>query len=53
MKINIISALVMVFFTLGSMAQYKEFKLNAKGDTINATNQNDEKVGTWVTEMPD
>src|SRR4051812_9734978 len=30
------------------MAQYKQYKLNAKGDTINAINQKGEKTGKWV-----
>ena len=31
-----------------SFAQYKEYKLNANGDTINAINKNGEKQGKWV-----
>ncbi len=53
MRITFFSFFMMVTPFWGLQAQYKEFKLNAKGDTINAINQNDEKVGKWVTEMPD
>ena len=41
-----------LFSDLG-FAQYKTFELNTKGDTINAINKQDEKVGKWVIEMPD
>lgn len=30
------------------ISQYREFKLNAKGDTINAINRQGQKVGKWV-----
>ncbi len=46
--------LFVLFFVLSflcssnSIAQLKEFKLNAKGDTINAINQQGQKQGKWV-----
>ena len=40
----------MLFFTGNGFAQYKEYKLNAKGDTINAINNDGQKVGKWVNE---
>ena len=43
----ILSAL-QFFLISNSFAQYKEYKLNAKGDTINAINQKGEKAGKWV-----
>ncbi len=51
---NIISSKLALFLVLqlllagSSFAQYKEYKLNANGDTINAINKNGEKQGKWV-----
>lgn len=47
---------VLLLFMLHSLtgnvfAQYKEFKLNPQGDTINAINKNGQKVGKWVIEV--
>ena len=48
-KISFYSILVLFFSILlnESFAQYKTYKLNPKGDTINAINQQGEKVGKW------
>jgi hypothetical protein len=40
-----------VFFIVNASAQYKEYKLNAKGDTINAINKQGQKVGKWVVRI--
>ena len=52
-KISFYSILVLLFSILlnVSFAQYKTYKLNPKGDTINAINQQGEKVGKWVIEV--
>ena len=52
-KISFYSILVLFFSILlnESFAQYKTYKLNPKGDTINAINQQGEKVGKWVIEV--
>lgn len=34
-----------------SSAQYKEYKISIKGDTINAVNKEGKKVGKWVYEV--
>jgi hypothetical protein len=34
-----------------SFGQYQSFKLNAKGDTINAINSAGQKIGKWVIEV--
>ncbi len=39
---------VLQLFFIGSFAQYKEYKLNAKGDTINAVTKEGKKEGKWV-----
>lgn len=46
---------IAVFFLLKNNlhAQYKEYKLNAKGDTINAITKDGLKTGKWVTETPE
>ncbi len=36
-----------------SAAQYKDFKISAKGDTINATLKNGDKTGKWVITQPE
>jgi hypothetical protein len=53
---NIKSTSLIILFLLFSLiqsatAQYKEYKLNANGDTINAVNMNGQKVGKWVTHV--
>jgi hypothetical protein len=52
-KLSFYSILVLLFSILlnVSFAQYKTYKLNPKGDTINAINQQGEKVGKWVIEV--
>jgi hypothetical protein len=47
LKSILLSGILMVATTAG-FAQYKEYKLNAKGDTINAVSQKGLKVGKWV-----
>jgi hypothetical protein len=58
MKNSIVIKLLFVFIIqLGVLnftsAQYKTYKLNDRGDTINAVDKNDQKVGKWVTEIPE
>jgi len=46
-----ISLLLMLAFGTGPLvAQYKEYRLNPKGDTINAVDKEGLRVGKWVTE---
>ena len=45
--------IVLMSFTFVSNAQYKSFKLNANGDTINAINNAGQKVGKCVIEVPE
>jgi hypothetical protein len=42
-----------VIFSIGNtaFAQYKEYKLNAKGDTINGINHQGQKHGKWVVHV--
>ncbi|MBC7508143.1 MAG: hypothetical protein H7320_05240, partial [Ferruginibacter sp.] len=40
--------IVLFFFTENTAAQYKLFKINNKGDTINAVSQKGVKQGKWV-----
>lgn len=45
-----------LFFLLSAPiinAQYKQFKISAKGDTINVINQKGEKQGKWVISIPE
>ena len=35
-------------FSIGSIAQYKDFKLSPQGDTLNAIDNKDLKQGKWV-----
>ncbi len=44
---------VFIILSVSSMAQYKSFSINAKGDTINAINLNGQKTGKWVIEIPE
>lgn len=46
-------AIVHVIFSLSVNAQYKEFKISAKGDTINAVTQKGLKQGKWVIRVPE
>ncbi|MEO6490212.1 MAG: hypothetical protein ABIO04_09755 [Ferruginibacter sp.] len=52
MKVTISRSFFLVafilFFANHLSAQYKEYKLNAKGDTINAINKQGQKQGKWV-----
>jgi len=43
-----ILSILLLMLVNSSFAQYKEYKLNAKGDTINAINQQGQKQGKWV-----
>ncbi len=43
----------MILFVALASAQYKEYKLNPTGDTINAINKEGQKVGKWVIETPE
>src|SRR4051812_29258606 len=49
-KITILSMAAIMFVILisSSFAQYKTYKLNEKGDTINGINQQGQKQGKWV-----
>ncbi|HMK05392.1 MAG TPA: hypothetical protein VK489_14420 [Ferruginibacter sp.] len=40
--------IIMFLFLMNGHAQYKSFKLNDAGDTINAIDKNDLKQGKWV-----
>ena len=40
--------IIQFMFSGNALAQLKEYKLNAKGDTINAINQQGQKQGKWV-----
>ncbi len=50
---HIFSFLVFYFVTISCFAQYKEYKLNPNGDTINIINKEGKKIGKWVVEMPE
>lgn len=41
-------AILQFLFVLNAAAQYKQFKVNNKGDTINTVNQKGVKQGKWV-----
>ena len=47
MKIAVI-AIGLLFFSVSLSAQYKDFKFNAKGDTINIVGRDGIKQGKWV-----
>ena len=47
-----ITAMLMAFSLL-SVAQYKEYKISPKGDTINAITKDGQKIGKWVIEVPE
>jgi hypothetical protein len=42
-------SLILIFSP--AFSQYKEYKLGAKGDTINAINKDGQKIGKWVIEV--
>jgi hypothetical protein len=46
-------AIVHLLFSVTASGQYKEFKISAKGDTINAVTQKGLKVGKWVVRIPE
>src|SRR3981081_1151341 len=46
-QLNLIVILLLLFFIKGT-AQYKEFTLSAKGDTLNAIDKKGLKQGKWV-----
>ena len=46
-QLLVLTIMQFLFFTSG-MAQYKSFKLNAEGDTLNAIDNKDMKQGKWV-----
>jgi hypothetical protein len=41
-------ATMLFLFFINGMAQYKSYKLNAEGDTLNAIDNKDRKQGKWV-----
>ena len=49
----LILVIMQAIFACSGFSQYKEYKLNAKGDTINAVNQEGQKLGKWVVEIPE
>lgn len=55
-KIHLKPLLFLLFLNLSGFAgftQYKEFKLNAKGDTINIIDKKGQKQGKWVISQPE
>lgn len=50
LKIQILSSLIIMQLVLFSnaFAQYKTYKINEKGDTINGINKQDQKQGKWI-----
>ena len=46
-------AILHLVFSGSASAQYKEFKISAKGDTINAVTQKGLKQGKWVIRVPE
>jgi hypothetical protein len=49
-QLLVLTILQFLFFTSG-IAQYKTFKLNTEGDTLNVIDKNDNKQGKWVTHI--
>lgn len=47
-SVSICIAVLLFAFATSSNGQYKEYKLNAKGDTINAVTKDGVKTGKWV-----
>lgn len=48
-----VMSIMLFMFSMSGQAQYKEYKLNAKGDTINIINKNGLKQGKWVISVPE
>ena len=50
LKIRQLAVLIIIqfLFLMNGAAQYKNFKLNAEGDTLNAVSNGDLKTGKWV-----
>ncbi len=46
-------AIGVFFFSATASAQYKDFKINAKGDTINIIRKDGIKEGIWVIRVPE
>jgi hypothetical protein len=46
-QLLLLTMMLFLFFTNGK-AQYKTYKLNADGDTLNAIDKKDMKQGKWV-----
>ncbi len=46
-------AIGLSLFSAHASAQYKDFKINAKGDTINIIDKKGNKEGKWVVRMPE
>lgn len=44
-------SIIQFLFLINGMAQYKSFKLNADGDTLNAIDKNNMKQGKWVVHV--
>jgi antitoxin component YwqK of YwqJK toxin-antitoxin module len=49
-QLFLLTTMLFCFFTNG-MAQYKSYKLNADGDTLNAIDKKDMKQGKWVVHV--
>lgn len=50
-KLQLFVCFLFLFISTIVSAQYKDFSLNQIGDTINATNNDGQKVGKWVIEV--
>lgn len=46
-------AIGLLFFSAQGFAQYKDFKINAKGDTINIVARDGNKEGRWIIKVPE
>jgi antitoxin component YwqK of YwqJK toxin-antitoxin module len=44
----LLMTIIQFLFLMNGIAQYKSFKLNAEGDTLNAIDKKDMKQGKWV-----
>ena len=49
-QLFLLATMLFLFFTNG-MAQYKSYRLNADGDTLNAIDQKDMRQGKWVIKV--
>lgn len=47
----LILTIMQFLFLMNGMAQYKTYKLNADGDTLNAIDKSDRKQGKWVVHV--